>query len=98
MSECVYTSVRTTPTSLRHSGWKMIEHTALLLCADADDFDAERGFAKDGDDQWQGEDEELLKVGGHLMHSDRREDPLISMASTALLTSDVESEPCRFCL
>lgn len=76
----------------------MIAHSGLLPCADADDFDAERGFAKDGDDQWQGEDEELLKVGGYLMLSNTREDPVISMASTTLHTNDVDSEPCGFCL
>lgn len=44
--------------------------THLLLCADADDFDPEAGFAKDGD-KWEGEDEELLKVGEYTPAEDR---------------------------
>ena len=39
-----------------------MEYNGILPCADADDFDPEAGFAKEGDDQWEGEDEELLKV------------------------------------
>lgn len=61
---------------MRHGGQQRT--IRLLPCADADDFDPEAGFAKDGD-EWEGEDVGLVKVGECVMHPSRGGEPPFSV-------------------